>query len=79
MGPGARRCHNSAAYDELLWNTPASAFGCAWDTGVSATLQQPVKNTNVVLRGAFKLGEHQLVAEVVGSKVNSYKAFPRCS
>jgi iron complex outermembrane receptor protein len=74
-GAGCGSMPNSAPYDDRLWNNPATAFGCAWDTGVSATLQQPVKNTSLVLRGSYKLGEHQISAELVGAKVNSYKAF----
>lgn len=74
-GAGCSTMPNSAPYDERLWNSPAAAFGCAWDTGVSATLQQPIQNTSVVLRGAFRLGDHQLTAELVGAKVDSYKAF----
>jgi hypothetical protein len=51
------------------------AFGCAWDTGRAAVLQQPVKNTNAVARGTVRLGEHQLVGEFTGAKVKSAKSF----
>ncbi len=74
-GAGCGSMPNSAPYDDRLWNNPTFALGCAWDTGVSATLQQPIKNTSVVLRGVYRLGEHQITAELVGAKVNSYKAF----
>lgn len=76
--PGAAGCAsmpNSAPYDAKLWSSPSAALGCAWDTGVSATLQQPVQNTSGILRGTLKLGEHQLAAEYVGAQVDSTKAF----
>ncbi len=38
-------------YDEKLWDTATAKYGCAWDTGRAAVLQQPVKNDNGVLRG----------------------------
>ncbi|MFO1328347.1 MAG: TonB-dependent receptor [Rubrivivax sp.] len=74
-GAGCASIDGMAAYDEVLWATPAARFGCAWDTGRAAVLQQPVTNTNLVARGTFKLGEHQLAAEFVGAKVESKKSF----
>ena len=76
--PGQAGCNSidgMAAYDEVLWATPAAKYGCAWDTGRAAVLQQPVKNTNVVARATFALGEHQLYAEFAGAKVDSAKSF----
>jgi iron complex outermembrane recepter protein len=63
------------AYDAKLWDTASAKYGCAWDTGRAAVLQQPVTNDNGVFRGTLKLGEHQLVAEAVGSKVKVRKSF----
>lgn len=74
-GPGCDIIDGMGAYDEKLWATPSAAFGCAWDTGRAAVLQQPVKNTNLVARGTLRLGEHQLYAEFAGAKVKSAKSF----
>jgi iron complex outermembrane receptor protein len=76
--PGGKGCNSidgMGAYDEKLWDTPSAAYGCAWDTGRAAVLQQPVTNNNGLARATFKLGEHQLFAEAFGSKVTSKKSF----
>jgi iron complex outermembrane receptor protein len=62
-------------YDELLWNSPSSKYGSAWDTGRAAVIQQPVKNTNFVGRGSYKLGEHVLSFEAVIGRSESTKSF----
>ena len=66
-------------YQEILWGaTSATAngkYGSAWDTGRAAVLQQPVKNTNFVGRGSFKLGTHVLTAEAVIGRSDSSKSF----
>ncbi|MCE4538913.1 TonB-dependent receptor [Pelomonas sp. P7] len=76
--PGQAGCasiEGQAAYDEVLWATPSAKWGCAWDTGRAAVLQQPVKSTNAVVRGTLALGEHQLFAEFVGAHVVTDKSF----
>ncbi|MGH6630022.1 MAG: TonB-dependent receptor plug domain-containing protein, partial [Burkholderiales bacterium] len=62
-------------YDEVLWNSPASKYASAWDTGRAAVLQQPVKNTNLVVRGTGMLGKHKLIAEAVVGRTESTKSF----
>ncbi|MDP2136885.1 MAG: TonB-dependent receptor [Candidatus Didemnitutus sp.] len=66
-------------YQEILWGvTSATAngkYGAAWDTGRAAVLQQPVKNTNFVGRGSFKLGDHLLTVEAVLGRSDSTKSF----
>ncbi|HQY06351.1 MAG TPA: TonB-dependent receptor, partial [Lacunisphaera sp.] len=66
-------------YEEILWSaTSATAngkYGSAWDTGRAAVLQQPVKNTNFVGRGSYKLGEHLLTLEAVLGRSDSTKSF----
>jgi iron complex outermembrane receptor protein len=62
-------------YDELLWNSPSAKYGSAWDTGRAAVLQQPVKNTNFVGRGSYKLGEHLFSLEAVVGRSESNKSF----
>lgn len=76
--PGQAGCSSvdgMAAYDEVLWATPSAKYGCAWDTGRAAVLQQPIKSTNVVARGTVRFGEHQVYAEFTGNESNSAKSF----
>lgn len=76
--PGGAGCgviDGMAAYDAKLWDVASSKYACAWDTGRAAVLQQPVKNDNFVGRATFKIGTHQLFAEVVGSQVEVSKRF----
>ncbi|OWQ86260.1 TonB-dependent receptor [Roseateles aquatilis] len=78
-GAGCASQPNMAPYAEKLWNSaaasPANQFGCAWDSGKAAVIQQPVKNTNLVSRGMLKLGEHVLTGEVLLGKSESQKIF----
>ena len=62
-------------YDEMLWTSPAAKYGSAWDTRRAAALQQPVKNTNLVIRGTGMLGAHRVIAEVVAGRSESNKSF----
>ena len=76
--PGAAGCASQPGmgpYDEKIWSSAASQLGCAYDTGKAAVIQQPVKNTNLVSRGMFKLGAHQLTAEVLLGRSESAKIF----
>lgn len=75
-GAGCASVDGMGPYDAQLWDSPAAAFGCAWDTGRAAVPQQPVKNWNVVSRATFKLKNgHELFAEVVGSETEVAKRF----
>ncbi|WP_373999809.1 TonB-dependent receptor domain-containing protein [Massilia sp. AB1] len=74
-GPGCNSIEGMGPYDEKLWDTPSAAYGCAWDTGRAAVLQQPVKNTNALARATFNVGQHQLFAEALGSRVDVSKRF----
>ncbi|MBL9190254.1 MAG: TonB-dependent receptor [Opitutaceae bacterium] len=75
-GPGYAGFDGMGPYDELLWNSAASKYGAAWDTGRAAVIQQPVKNTNAVLRGTFKLADrHRLIVEGVAGRSESNKSF----
>ena len=77
--PGQAGCNSipgMAAYDEVLWATPAAKWGCAWDTGKAAALQQPVENVNGMLRGVFKVNDSlSLFGEFVGANVTTKKTF----
>jgi iron complex outermembrane receptor protein len=74
-GAGCDSIDGMGAYDEKLWDTPSAGYGCAWDTGRAAVLQQPVKNTNALARATFRIGGHELFAEGVASRVEVAKRF----
>ncbi|MEW6761278.1 MAG: TonB-dependent receptor [Pseudomonadota bacterium] len=74
-GAGCASIDGQGPYDEKLWNSAGAAYGCAWDTGRAAVLQQPVKNTNALARATFQSGEHQFFIEGVGSQVEVAKRF----
>ncbi len=77
--PGGAGCASQPGmgpYDERIWAAGAGAqYGCAYDTGRAAVIQQPVKNTNFVSRGTMKLGQHQLIGELVFGRSESNKLF----
>ncbi|MSU65113.1 MAG: TonB-dependent receptor [Opitutus sp.] len=74
-GPGYAGLDGMGPYDEKLWAAPTAKYASAWDTGRAAILQQPVRNTNLVTRGTFRLGEHRLIAEAVFGRSESTKSF----
>jgi iron complex outermembrane receptor protein len=75
-GPGYAGLDGMGPYDEVLWNSTASKYGSAWDTGRAAVIQQPVQNTNIVARGTFKLADrHRLIVEGVFGRSESDKSF----
>ena len=75
-GPGYAGLDGMGPYDEVLWASPASKYGSAWDTGRAAVLQQPVKNTNLVTRGTFQLApRHRLFVEGIFGRSESTKSF----
>jgi iron complex outermembrane receptor protein len=75
-GPGYSGLDGMGPYDELLWASPASRYGSAWDTGRAAVIQQPVTNTNLVLRGTYQfLEKHRLTGEFVAGRSESNKSF----
>ncbi len=74
-GAGCASIDGQAAYDAVLWAAPNSKYGCAWDTGRAAVLQQPLTATNGVLRGTLRLGDHQIYGEAVAAQTESAKTF----
>ncbi len=74
-GAGCTSIDGMNVYDEKLWNSAGAAYGCAWDTGRAAVLQQPVKNSNALARATFQSGDHQFFIEGVGSNVEVAKRF----
>jgi iron complex outermembrane recepter protein len=74
--PGCESIDGMARYDAALWASPAAAFGCAWDTGRAAALQQPVKNTSGVARAVFQITPSMTAnIEATASNVVSKKEF----
>jgi len=77
--PGQAGCGSmdgGGAYDELLWATPSARWGCAWDTGRAAVLQQPVENTSAVGRVSFRVNDSlTLFGEAIAGDVKSRKTF----
>lgn len=74
-GAGCNSIDGMDAYDAVLWASPAAKYGCAWDTGRAAVLQQPLTTTSGVLRGTWRLGEHQVYGEVVAAQSEAAKTF----
>ena len=74
-GAGCDSIDGGLPYDQVLWNTPGAALACAWDTGRAATLQQPISTLTYYGRATARLGDHELYAEVTGSKADSTKIF----
>ncbi len=75
-GAGCSSVPGMAPYEYMLWQgTLSNKYSCTFDTGVAATLQQPVANTNLVARGTFRIGEHELYGEITQATVKSSKVF----
>jgi iron complex outermembrane recepter protein len=76
--PGQGGCSSvdgQAPYDDVLWAFPQAQFACAWDTGRAAVLQQPLDTLTYLGRAVFRLGDHEISAEVTGSDADSSKRF----
>ena len=74
-GAGCASIDGMGAYDEKLWDSAAAKYGCAFDTGRAAVLQQPVSSGNGVIRATMKRGASLLFAEGVGSHTTVRKRF----
>ncbi len=75
-GAGCASVDGGLAYDEQLWAVPSASFACAWDTGRSAILQQPLDTLTYYGRATARVGgEHEIYAEITGSDANSAKRF----
>jgi iron complex outermembrane recepter protein len=65
-----------APYEYVLNDFAAARYGCTYDTGSTAVLQQPNERTNVVTRGTFALNpSHSIIVEAVASKSVANKEF----
>ena len=75
-GAGCESMDGGMAYDEVLWNLPTAQYACAWDTGRSAVIQQPIETLTYYARGVLRIaGEHQASVEITGSDATSAKSF----
>ena len=74
-GAGCGSVDGGMAYDEQLWANPTALYACSWDTGRAVVLQQPIETLTYYGRATAALGDHELYAEVTGSKANSTKRF----
>lgn len=74
-GGGCGSVDGGMAYDEVLWSNSTAGLACSWDTGRAATLQQPIDTLTWYGRATARLGEHEIFAEVTGSKAHSSKIF----
>lgn len=62
-------------YDQLLWNSPASALACAYDTGRATVITQPQKTWNYLVRGVWEHGANKFALDYVGSEADSARRF----
>ncbi|HEY5723938.1 MAG TPA: TonB-dependent receptor [Allosphingosinicella sp.] len=75
-GAGCETMNGGMAYDEVLWALPTAQYGCAWDTGRAAVIQQPIQTLTYYGRGVVGLGgDHEISLEVTGSDADSSKSF----
>ncbi len=77
--PGQAGCASidgQSPYDQLIWDNAPAKYGCAWDTGRAAALQQPLETLNGVLRGTYKVNSDlRLIGEFVAGSTKSKKVF----
>ena len=74
-GPGCKSVDGMEAFDELIWSRPSAAFACQYDTGRAVVIQQPIERKNFVTRGIYRIGKHELSAEVMLSESVAAKRF----
>ena len=74
-GLGCGAIPGQGPYDAELWSSPTAALACAFDTGRSAVLQQPLETLTWLGRGVLQLGAHELTAEATGSDATAAKRF----
>jgi iron complex outermembrane receptor protein len=74
-GLGCGAIQGQGPYDAELWDTPTAALACAFDTGRSAVIQQPLETLTWIGRAVARFGEHEITAEVTGSDATAKKRF----
>ena len=76
-GAGCDSVDGGLAYDEVIWSNPSAVYACAWDTGRSAVIQQPIETLTYYGRAVGRIVEdHEISLEITGSKADSAKSFP---
>jgi iron complex outermembrane receptor protein len=75
QGAGALAGTGMYPYDYQLWSNASTKYGATMDTGVTAALQQPVKNTNLVTSAAYKVGDTIFRFEGLFGRSQSTKYF----
>ena len=76
--PGGLGCGvipGQGPYDEQLWFTATAGLACAFDTGRSAVIQQPLETLTWLGRAVVRFGEHEITAEATGSDATAAKRF----
>ncbi len=74
-GEGCDTIADQAPYDEGLWQLPANALACSFDTGRNVVIQQPLETLTWLARGVVRLGEHEISLEATGSDATADKRF----
>lgn len=74
-GPGCDAVENMGAHDWEAWAIPSFRYACAWDSAKSAYLQQKQDTLTYLARAVFRLGDHEIFAEVTGSDADADKVF----
>jgi iron complex outermembrane receptor protein len=74
-GPSALAGTGMFPYDWQLWSNASAQYGATTDTGKVAAIQQPMKNSNLVTKGSYKLGENIFSIEGVFGRSVSNKFF----
>lgn len=74
-GAGCDSVDGMSAYDQVLWNDPSRTFACTWDTGRAVVIQQPITRKNFLTKGIYRMGEHEISAEVMFSESVAAKRF----
>ena len=75
QGASALAAAGMAPYDWQLWSNASAKYGATMDTGKAAALQQPVKNTNLMTAGAYKVGDTIFRFEGLFGRSRSTKYF----
>jgi iron complex outermembrane receptor protein len=61
-----------APYDTSLWDAPSQKYGCTYDYGRDAVLQQPAQRADAVVHAAWQVNDrHQVFLEATGSHSES--------
>ncbi|MCP3732443.1 TonB-dependent receptor [Sphingomonas sp. MG17] len=77
-GAGCSTVEGMMPYDEQIWSSATldRSYGCAYDTGRAAVIQQPIDTLTYYGRAIARIAEdHRISLEITGSKASSAKSF----